>query len=357
MWVQEIDMFIPFCFKNNNFIKSCRDYTNDYSICPKYLIDMTLSGKFLGKRKKFFFDNCLLDQYPTSELENNLRELIAKKYNVVSENIIFGAGCNGIFQNLIKIFFRQKNGNLVIPFYSFSQPEYATSSFNAITKRVFCKNNYCLDFDAMLKTIDKQTKAVFIANPNNPTGVYEDTEDIINFAKSIKIPLIVSEASIEFSKKKSLLDCDCPDNLIIVRSFSKAYGFAGLRLGFAVLPQKYHSLYNQNTTRFEVSSLSMFLGLQNINNKEVDVNIEKVIKEREWLRESLKKIGIEMIRSNSNILMSRDVYSDDFYAQLLKEGIGVVLVPNKNNQMHFRIAVQNETTNKKFILKMKEVKL
>lgn len=95
-----------------------------------------------------------------------------------------GCGCNGIFQNLLKIFF-QKKGNLILPFYSFSQPEYAVNSFGSFVKRVYCTKDYHINFKEIENAIDGATRAIFIANPNNPTGIYEEPEKIINLVKKI----------------------------------------------------------------------------------------------------------------------------------------------------------------------------
>lgn len=349
-------MFTLRYFKKCKFLKSQRNYTDDYSyhqVCP---IDMTLSGRFLLKRKKEIVDARYFDQYPPQLLEEKLKIEIAKKYNLLKDNIILGCGCNGILQNLIKIFFNG-NGNIVLPFYSFSQPEYAVNSFGSYAKRVYCMEDYHINFREMKNAVDKNTEAIFIANPNNPTGIYEDPLKIIKLAKSVKVPVIVSEAGIEFAQNKSLLEFDCPNNLIVIRSFSKAFGLSGLRIGFALLPYQYKKLYLENITKFEVSSLSMVFALKFINSALISKNVYNVIQERQYLENSLNKLKIPMIPSNSNILMSKKSYPDDFFLQLSKLGIAVVKILDEMGKNHFRIAVQDQTVNRKFISKMKGIKL
>lgn len=349
-------MFILRYFKKCKFSKSQRNYTDDYSYYQTCSIDMTLSGRFLLKRKKEVVDTCYFDQYPSHVLEEKLKIQIAKKYNLPKDDIILGCGCNGILQNLIKIFFNG-NGNIVLPFYSFSQPEYAANSFGAYTKRVYCMEDYHINFQEMKHSVDKNTKAIFIANPNNPTGIYEDPLKIIKLAKNVNIPVIVSEAGIEFAQNKSLLEFNCPDNLIVIRSFSKAFGLSGLRIGFARLPYQYKKLYLENITKFEVSSLSMVFALKFINSALISKNVYNVIQERQYLENSLNKLKIPMIPSHSNILMSKNSYSDDFFLQLSKLGIGVVKIFDELGKKHFRIAVQDKIVNRKFIRKMKGIKL
>lgn len=356
MLVLEKGMFTPHFIKKNNYFISRRDFTDDYSIYRNrnYKIDMTLSGSFLEKRRLYKERNFLYDQYPHPDEENNLIEKISKKFSIPISCIVLGAGCNGIFQNLIKIFF-QKKGNLVTPYYSFSQPEYAVTSMGSFTKRVYCKKNYEIDFTLLRKAIDGSTRAVFICNPNNPTGICEANEDIIEFAKSVTIPIIVSEASHEFSGKVSLLEMDLPSNIIVVKSFSKAYGLAGLRIGFALMSSKNKEAYLKNTPQFTISSFSINVARFMLNCPCVDININRVIKERNFLSSALGNLGIETIHSDSNILMSKKTFPNSFFDALEELDVAVVKIQDYANLNHFRIAVQQHMINKKFIKLVKRI--
>ena len=347
-------MSIHSCARNSNFILSNNTYADDYSFCEKYPIDMTLSGSFLLERElSVDFSKISLDKYPPVNLECGLISELAKNYNIDEKNIILGSGANGIFQNLIKILI-QKNKNLVVPYFSFAQPEYATISLKGVVRRVFCKTDYHIDFDRLRCSINSKTGAVFLCNPNNPTGLYEEPSIIVEFARSVNIPVIVSESNIEFSLKKSLFNFKCPNNLIVVRSFSKAHGLAGIRLGYAMMQEPYKSMYLENTTRFEISTISLYLAIESLKGKIYKENIQKVILERDFLRIKLKEIGISMLPSFSNTLMSLDSYPISFYEGLNKKGVSVVLVPDPDNNTHFRIAIQKPPINQLFFNKVKE---
>ena len=115
----EKEMFIQSLFKNNNYLISNRNYLFDYSKIPSKQIDMTLSGRYLSDYKNLNINIGKWDQYPSyTDIQQLEKEI--QKCEKTDQEIILGAGANGILQNLVKIFFAKK-GNLVTPFYTFDQ--------------------------------------------------------------------------------------------------------------------------------------------------------------------------------------------------------------------------------------------
>ena len=319
---------------------------------------MVLSGKYLDDRKLTInLDDIEIDEYPSNDKINELKELIAKLNNKSKENFIIGAASNGIIQNLVKLFF-SKGGTLLTSEYSFAQPEYAVLRIGGKVKKVSTDNDFRINFDNILNNIDDDTKAIFLCNPNNPTGYYYEPATIINFAKKITIPIIVSEAAIEFTEKESLLNYDLPENIIVTRTFSKAYGLAGLRVGYAFLSGKYLELYTKSITRFEVSLLSIILAIDMMKNNSINQNIKLVLKERKYLQENMNVIGIDTLASDSNAFMTKYMYHKDFFELLKGKGIAVAKIDSKyNDYFYFRVAVQKPNVNKHFIEKLKRIDL
>lgn len=340
--------------------KDNRTFLNDYSFNKNSVcnIDMVLSGKYLDDRKLTInLDDIEIDEYPSNDKINELKELIAKLNNKSKENFIIGAASNGIIQNLVKLFF-SKGGTLLTSEYSFAQPEYAVLRIGGKVKKVSTDNDFRINFDNILNNIDDDTKAIFLCNPNNPTGYYYEPATIINFAKKITIPIIVSEAAIEFTEKESLLNYDLPENIIVTRTFSKAYGLAGLRVGYAFLSGKYLELYTKSITRFEVSLLSIILAIDMMKNNSINQNIKLVLKERKYLQENMNVIGIDTLTSDSNAFMTKYMYHKDFFELLNDKGIAVAKIDSKyNDYFYFRVAVQKPNVNKHFIEKLKRIDL
>lgn len=338
-------------------IEDDRTFLNDYSFNQdsNCNIDMVLSGKYIDDRKiDVNLNEIEIDEYPSYNKINELKALLAKKDNKDEKNYVIGAASNGIIQNLVKLFF-SKGGTLLVSDFSFAQPEYAVLRIGGKVRKIPTKN-FKIDFNDMLNNIDGDTKAIFLCNPNNPTGYYYDPNEIITFAQKIDLPVIVSEAAIEFALKKSLLDFELPENIIVTRTFSKAYGLAGLRIGYAYLSGKYLELYNKNITRFEVSILSIIIAINMLKNLSIDKNVKLVIKERNYLQKNMNLIEIETLSSNSNAFMTRYMYHNDFFKLLKNMGISVAKVDSDfDNYYYFRVAIQKPDINKLFIKKLSNI--
>ena len=340
--------------EKNNYIISRRTYAEDYSNIDSKDIDMTLSGTFLNKYPEFDIDYKCFDSYPEKRATKELIEIIKKK-NSIKKEVLLGAGSNGILQNLIRTYIRSKKDNLVTPFYTFNQAEYATTSCGGYTKRVLL-DEYDVNLERMKKSIDKNTKLVYMCNPNNPTGRYIDGSEIIKFCKSINIPVIVDESAIEFSHKKSLINMNMPKNLVVLRSFSKAYGLANLRLGYMVCDKAIKNDYVEHTTTNEFSGFSVYITTKMINNEKcIKKNVELIEKERDTLEKELNKLGIKTIKSCTNTIMTETEFDKEFLKELSKNNVSIVPIHKTNDKYQIRIAVQDKETNRKFIKVIKNI--
>ncbi len=339
--------FKDFCISN-------RDYLDDYFFTKKSDIDMSISGKFLIKGRVFDYDVLNMDSYPKKEVLDNIKSIISSKYNI-DGRVLIGSGANGLIQNFIKILFAKK-GNLVTPYYTFNEAEYGVTSFGGTTKRIYC-DNYRINLKRLKESIDSETRMVYICNPNNPTGEYIESKKLIEFAKQCSpVAVVVDESCIEFTGKESILDyTGIPNNLIVIRTFSKAYGLANMRIGFAIVSPKYEKIYDKNITINEVSDISIIMATQMMKEEIlVSNNVEMVIKERERIIEQLGRMGIECLPSSSNIIMTKTYFPKKFIKYLEDNNVTVVKVYDELKHTHLRIAVQDRNTNKIFIKKMME---
>lgn len=349
-------MFTHYYWKNKLYKLSNRNYLCDYSKIKSKEIDMTLSGRYLSSYPSIQIPISEFDKYPLSTNIKELEDLIKSRIITKSE-IIIGSGANGLLQNIIKIFFKNK-GNLITPFYSFDQAEYAVTSFGGITKRVYT-NNYNLCLEQIIKSIDKNSKMIYICNPNNPTGKFIASSDLIELSKKIKIPLVVDESGIEFTEKKGILELinDLPKNLLILRSFSKAYGLANLRIGYLACSEEFKQIYLKNITTNEYSGISCLIAKNILNSSEkyMKQNINQILKEKYRMIIELQKIGISMVESYSNTIFTKTFFDIKFIKELEKNNISIVPIYDKNNNLHIRIAVQDKKTNTMFLKKINKV--
>lgn len=341
-------------YSENDYIESSRNFSDDYANIESKKIDMTLSGIYLYKYPKFDIDLKQLCLYPTKYDAINLIEIIKKKLGICS-SIVLGSGSNGILQNIIKIILK-KGDNLVTPFYSFNQGEYAATALGCVTRRVKC-DNYKINFESLKRSIDQSTKIVYLCNPNNPTGIYVSSKKIIDFAKDVESIVIVDESGIDFTNKKSILEYkNIPNNLIVLRSFSKAYGLANMRIGYMCCSLEFEKYYINNTTINEYSGLSVSFAIKMLENYDyVSKNVELINKEKNDMIIELKKIGIDTIHSDSNTIMSKTIIDEQLIKELFKENISLIKVYDEYNKIHFRVAVQSVELNKIFIKKMQKI--
>ena len=344
----EKEMSIHSCLKNKKYVISKRDYTDDYSNTPSKKYDMTMSGKYIGKYPKLELSTDNFDKYPSHYEVNKLTKEIKIRMKTNKE-VVIGSGSNGILQNLIKLFF-SNGGNLVTPYYTFNQAEYAVTALNGYTKRVVMDEEN-ISFSNILKSIDKNTKMVYICNPNNPTGIYYDSKTMLQELKKInnKIPIVIDESSIEFTKNNSLLEYNLPPNIIVLRTFSKAYGLANLRIGYMICNKTIKKLYEEKITVNEVSGLSCEIAYKVLKETYYLDNIKYIIKERNRIIKELKKINIECYDTKSNTIMTKTTFEEKVYKYLCKKDISVVKVFDFNNKLHFRIAIQEKKVNDIFI--------
>lgn len=340
--------------ENKIYEISKRDFKDDYANYKPQKIDMTLSGKYLYKYPKFTINYSEFPDYPSHKLLRELKNVIMETQNIKEKEIIIGVGANGILQNIVKVLFSQ-GGNLVTPFLTFNQPEYAVTAMGGFTKRVYMKNNVEVDINNIIKSVDEKTKMIYICNPNNPTGILMENKDIIKIANKTQKYVVVDESAIEFSGKKSLIEEELPNNLIIVRSLSKSYGIANLRVGYMICSKVFKEIYDKNITSNEIAGISCEYAKKVLKSNKYKKNVQIVKSEREKLKKELQKIGLEFYESKSNILFTKTTLGDDILGKLYENDISVGSTYDENKSLHIRIAVQDRKTNDIFIQRLKKI--
>lgn len=326
---------------------SKRNFLDDYANYLSKDIDMTLSGKYLFKYPKFTVNYPSFSNYPTHMNVKKLILDIKVLKGINTKDVVIGTGANGIVQNIIKILFKD-GGNLVTPFLTFNQPEYAVTAMGGFTKRVNMNEDCSINIKNIIQSVDTNTRMIYICNPNNPTGIYLDNEKIRKIAKSVKVYVVIDESAIEFSGEDSIYTEEMPDNIVVVRSLSKAYGLANLRVGYMICSKQLKKMYDENVTVNEVSGISCEYARKVIACSNFKKNVDIILTERKKIEEDLKKIGFEFYTSKSNVLFSKTKIEKEVKNKFDENNISVVFVEDEFKKLHFRIAVQHKKTNKVF---------
>ena len=272
-------------------------------------------------------------QYPFIAL-TELKKKIVDYEGVSEEQIILGAGSSPLLHGAA-LYFSHKNagGNIVTADPSYDDLPQKAEVFNSTQwVKIPLTKEYKIDLDAMEKAVNDKTTLVYICNPNNPTGTIADTAQLKAFCERVskKVPVFVDEAYIDYlsnPKEASLMDCvKKGQNVFVARTFSKLYGFAGLRVGYVVAQKEAVKNIEPYTANWGcISATSGAAALATYNDKEfLNEALKKTIASREYLYSVLKKEGYEYIPSNTNFVMFPvNMDAERFTEEMMKRGVGV----------------------------------
>jgi histidinol-phosphate aminotransferase len=261
------------------------------------------------------------------ELLDELIGKIAQKDNVTDQNILLGAGSSEIL-NLVALYCSKKSGNLIIAETTFDY--WTVTAENAGLKKIAIPltADKKHDLNAMLNAIDNDTKMIYICNPNNPTGTICANEALLNFINEAtkRTKVLVDEAYLDYTNQPSIANLVAENkNLIVAKTFSKIYGLAGSRIGYAMAHAETIKEINQLqfSTNGSVSIISASGALASLmDSKFVTETIFLNAEARKYTIEQLESLKIPCIPSHTNfVYFSLENYNKDFFEQLKKNNI------------------------------------
>lgn len=257
-----------------------------------------------------------------------LREAISKKYNVPFDEIF----CSNGSDNLIKVItfcLVSKNEEILIPEVAFPTYEIAAKMKECDYKLVPLKN-YGIDLDKTLESISDKTKLIWISNPHNPTGTLLSEKEITDFLDKVpeNIYVVLDEAYIEYvcsNKPNSLKIYSNYKNVIVLRTFSKAYGLAGARVGYGFARKEVYDKLSLGLGPFDVNTYAQKLACAIIDcdNYVREVRIQNSL-ELKCYEGMCRELKLEFIESNASFIMIKTgEHSDDYCEYLLSHDIFV----------------------------------
>jgi histidinol-phosphate aminotransferase len=269
-----------------------------------------------------FADNINISNRYNWELTSELIATLAKKNKVIADNILMGAGSTEIL-DLVARFSALKKGSLIIadPSYAYWTDTAQKLGLKKITVPLTVDKK--LNLSAMLKAIKPDTKLIYICNPNNPTGTICEREALVKFINeaSKKAIVLVDEAYIDFTNQQSLSNLIIDNkNIVIAKTFSKIYGLAGARIGYAIANkttiEKLSDL--QSWVNGSISVASTAAALASLKDEKfVTETYSLNEKARKYTIEQLEKLNLTCIPSHSNfIYFSLTNYKKDYFQQL-----------------------------------------
>ncbi len=283
-----------------------------------YDLPVKLKDKILKKIKVLPFN-----RYPDS-MATQLRCMLAKNLKVNPSQIMLGNGSDELISYIIGLF-SANSSRVIFPSPTFSMYSIISTVYNAIPIPVLLKNNFEIDDNKILKyTSGKNSKVIFISYPNNPTGNCFSEEKIERIISKSGCIVVLDEAYFEFSGKTFLHKLKKYPNLIILRTFSKGYGLAGLRIGYLIAKKEIVDMLLKIRLPYNLNSISQFSAIEVLKAKHTLLpKIKEIIKERNRLYEKLSEIdGIYPFKSDANFILFRvDNSSKNIYQKLKSKGI------------------------------------
>jgi histidinol-phosphate aminotransferase len=253
--------------------------------------------------------NLILSKYPDSK-SKILRKEISKKFNCNFDKIICGAGSDEIIQMICQLYLRPFD-EVIVPQYSFLMYRIYAQIVGA--KVIFSKEkNFKVSVSEIIKKVTKKTKIVFIANPNNPTATYLTKKEILDLRKKLNkgILLVVDDAYAEYMKNtdyKSGLDLfKNKDNVFVLRTFSKIFGLASLRVGWGYGSKKIIDALNVIKPPFNVSHLAQLAATESLKDKKF---IEQSVKHNLYFGNKMKT-ELEKYNIYSNLISANFLFLD-----------------------------------------------
>lgn len=298
----------------------------------------------------------------------HLKSALAELHGVSPDCITLGNGSNDVLVFLAQVFL-QPGLQSVFSQYCFAVYPIATqmAGAEAVVAPALSDDHPVMplghDLRAIYERIGPDTRMVWIANPNNPTGTWLDGVRVQDFLASLPghVICVVDEAYTEYAESDELGDAtrwlERFPNLVVTRTFSKAYGLAGLRVGYALSNPGVADLLNRVRPAFNVNSLALVaaraaLGDQEFIARSRDMNSAGLVQ----LRTGLKRLGVAVIPSAANFVLARfDRSGAELNEQLLRRGIIVRPVGNYGLENYLRITIGTEAQNQRLLDALAEI--
>ncbi len=301
-----------------------------------------------------------INRYPDSQ-GFYLKKRLARYFSLDAENFTLGNGSDELIDVVIKTFV-EPDENIVTSETTFLEYEIIAQVNDRKIKRAPLRY-FKYDLGALLKLVDKKTKLIFIANPNNPTGTYVTKYEVADFLNSLPETVIVvfDEAYDAF------IDVDdYPDSLsylrrkkkvIILKTFSKSYGLAGLRLGYAIAERELISYMERVRQPFNVNILAQVGGLAALDDNEfLKKTRSLVLNGKDFIYQELSKMGLGFLPSVANFVLV-DTGKDglEVFKAMLKFGVIVRDMKQYGLKDFIRVTIGTQKENERFVRVLRKV--
>lgn len=291
-----------------------------------------------------------------------LRRALAEKYKVKVDNVAIGSGSESIMANIIRAFLHGDDEALT------SQGTFI--GFLVLVKAQGVKltqvplRNYRFDLDAIADSINERTKIVYLCNPNNPTGTIFTRDEFDTFVKRVPehVLIILDEAYHEFTRGMPEFPDSMTyryDNVLTLRTFSKAYGMAGIRLGYGLGHDYLIGFVNKIKLPFEPNNLAQAAGMAALRDEDfLHRSLENNSVGMDYLSKTFDELGLQQVPSLANFIMvdfGSEEKVSDLHQKLLRKGIAIRPLKAFGLPHCFRVTVGTPDENEMFARELRKI--
>ena len=284
-----------------------------------------------------------------------LKQALSGRYGVDMASVVLGNGSNDVLE-LVALAFLGPGRAAVFSQHCFAVYPLATQARGARSIVVPAKN-FGHDLEAMARAIDDETYVAWIANPNNPTGTFAKAEEIEGFLRRVpeRVLVVIDEAYNEYLPQELRADSTRwlkrHPNVVITRTFSKAYGLAGLRVGYALAHPSVADVMNRVRQPFNVNSIALAAAVAALDDMEfVARSYAENLNGLRQLEEGARRLGLDFIPSFGNFITVRVGKAAEIYRRLLRRGVIVRPVGGGYGlPEHLRVTIGTPQENDKFL--------
>lgn len=301
----------------------------------------------------------LINRYPDSS-GFYLKMRLAKALNIETSNIVLGNGSDELIDIIIKTFL-EEDEHIITADVTFLEYK-LISSVNGRRVVTVPLKYFKYDLEAIKNKLDKKTKAIFISNPNNPTGTYVTGLELEDFMRDLpeKLLLVLDEAYdtfIDVDDFPNGLSYIQNRNVIVLKTFSKSYGLAGLRIGYALARAEFICAMETVRQPFNVNSLAQAAAACALEDKRfLDKTRKTILEGKNYLYDCLNRLGLAYVPSVANFILI-DVGKDGLtlFKALLKYGVIVRDMKQYGLKNFIRVTIGTKKENESFIKVLKKV--
>lgn len=297
--------------------------------------------------------NSPYNRYP-DPLQREVKKRLERVKGVPANQIFLGNGSDECIDLVYRVFCEPKTDNVVAISPTYGMYEVCADINDVEYRKVPLADGFSIDTDALLAATDAHTKVIWICSPNNPTGGAFSHADITKVLSAFSGIVVVDEAYSDFSSVESMrLSLDNHPNLLVMQTFSKAWGCASVRLGMAFASEAIISLFNKVKYPYNVNLLTQQFALRQLDRlDEMQKWVSTLLSERTRLIQNLRELPqvVKIFHTDANFVLARVTDADGIYSHLQQQGI---IVRNRNKVEKclgcLRITVGNEEENNALI--------